>query len=179
MKTSVVFVSILVGATSLAVADPSPPRDTPNPPKQEAVTPKPDEASGRVSYVEPKKGSDAKKTEAPRATGEWVEVASPTPASHANEFITVGEAAGSFSQLFITPAKGTTIVRRVRVYFTDGSDKRYVVDTAINKKGRKAAIVDLKRPRRIDHIVVTTESGKGEYAVYGASGSTGGVVSSR
>ena len=176
MKTSVVFVSILVGATTLAAAEPA----APKPPKQESVAPKPDEAGGRVSYVEPKNGADAKQ-EAPRATGEWIEVATPTPASHTNEFIMVGDDAGSFSQLFITPAKGTTVVRRVRVYFTDGTSKRYTVDTAINKKGRKVAIVDLKGPRRIHHMVVTTESGKGEYAVYGASGSSpsGRVVSSR
>jgi hypothetical protein len=176
MKTSVVFVSILVGAMSLASAEPAPPK----PPKQESVAPKPDEASGRVSYVEPKNDTDVKK-EAPRATGEWIEVGTPTPASHLNETIMIGDDAGSFSQLFITPAKGTTIVRRVRVYFTDGTSKRYRVDTAINKKGRKVAIVDLKGPKRIHHIVVSTESGKGEYAVYGASGSSsaGGVVSSR
>jgi hypothetical protein len=176
MKTSVVFVSILVGATSLAAAEPAQPK----PPKQQSVAPKPDEASGRVSYVEPKNGTDTKQ-EAPRATGEWIEVATPTPASHGNEFIMVGDDAGSFSQLFITPAKGTTVVRRVRVYFKDGTDKRYTVDTAINKKGHKVAIVDLKAPRHIHHIVVTTESGKGEYAVYGASGASpsGGVVSSR
>lgn len=177
MKTSVVFASIFVGTMSLAAADPAPPK----PPKQESIAPKPDEASARVSYVEPKNGTEAK-LEAPRATGEWIELASPTPASHHNEFITFDENAGSFSQLFITPAKGTTVVRRVRVYFKDGTDKRYTVDTAINKKGRKVAIVDLKGPKRIHHIVVTTESGKGEYAVYGASGSPaggGGVVSSR
>lgn len=178
MKTSVVFASIFVGTMTLAAAEPAPP----NPPKQEQVAPKPDEASGRVSYVEPKNGTEAK-TEAPRATGEWVEVATPTPASHGNEFIMVGDDAGSFSQLFITPAKGTTIVRRVRVYFTDGTNKKYTVDTAINKKGRKMAIVDFKAPRHIHHIVVSTEYGKGEYAVYGASASpgvvSGGVVSSR
>ena len=178
MKTPLVFASILVGVTSLAAAEPAPP----NPPKQEAVAPKPDEASGRVSYVEPKNGTEAKH-EAPPATGEWIEVATPTPASHGNEFIMVGEDAGSFSQLFITPAKGTTIVRRVRVYFTDGKSKNYTVDTAINKKGHKVAIVDFKAPKKIHHIVVNTESGKGMYAVYGASGSPvvvgGTAVSSR
>lgn len=175
MKTSVVFASILVGTMSLAAAEPT----TPKPPKQEAVAPKSDEAGGRVSYVEPKNGADAK-AEAPPATGQWIEIATPTPASHNIEFIMIDEKAGAFSQLFITPAKGTTIVRKVRVYFKDGTDKRYTVDTALNKKGHKVAVVDLKGPKRIHHIVVTTESGKGEYAVYGASGSpAGGGVASR
>src|SRR6476469_2905949 len=126
MKTSVGIASIFVGLVSLASADPA----TPKPPKQEAVEHRADEAGGRVSYVEPKNDAEAKQ-EAPPATGQWIEVATPTPASHGNEFIMIDEKAGAFSQLFITPSKGTTIVRKVRVYFTDGTNKRYIVDSAI------------------------------------------------
>lgn len=176
MKLSAVFVCILVGVTSIAAAEPAPP----SPPKPESAAPKTDEASGRVSYVEPKTDTAAQQ-EAPRATGQWVEIASPTPSKHGTEFIMVGEDAGAFSQLWVAPAKGTTLVRSVRVIYADGSSKRFRVDSTINKKGRKFAVVDLKGNKTIDHIVVNTEIGKGTYALYGASGSTAGAtaVSSR
>jgi hypothetical protein len=178
MKPSLVFACILVGMTSIVAAEPAPP----SPPKPESAAPKTDEASGRVSYVEPKNGAEAK-LEQPRATGQWIEIATPTPASHGTEFIMVGEEAGSFSQLWLAPAKGTTTVRSVRVFYTDGTNKRFRVDTAINKKGRRFAVVDLKGNKAIDHLVVNTENSKGTYAVYGASGSSAEVgttaVSSR
>lgn len=176
MKPSAVFVCFLVGITSIAAAGPPPTR----PPKPESTAPKTGEASGRVSYVEPKNAAEAKQ-EAPRATGQWIEIASPTPAKHGTVFIMVGEDAGSFSQLWLAPAKGTTVVRSVRVFHTDGTNKRFRVDSSINKKGRKFAVVDLKGNRTIDHIVVNTETSNGTYAVYGASGTTGGgtAVSSR
>lgn len=178
MKLSAVFVCILVGITSNAAADRAPP----SPPKPESAAPKTDEASGRVSYVEPKNAAEAEQ-EAPRATGQWIEIASPTPAKHRTEFIMVGEDAGSFSQLWLAPAKGTTVVRSVRVFYTDGTNQRFRIDSAIDKNSRKYAVVDLKANKTIDHIAVNTETGKGTYAVYGASGSSAEVgataVSSR
>ena len=165
MKLSAVFV--VVAMTSLAAAEPAKPR----PPKPEPTAPKTDEASGRVSYVEPESDADAKQ-EAPRATGQWVEIASPTPAKHGTMYIMVAEDAGSFSQLWLAPAKGTTVVKSVHVFFTDGTDKRYRVGTTITKKGRKFAVVDLKGNKMIDRVAVNTVRGKGSYALYGASGSS-------
>ena len=110
----------------------------------------------------------------------WVPVATPTPASHGTEHIIVGKDAGQFSQLRITAAKGNTVVKKVVVYFVDGAVKTVKMNERV--RDTKVATIDLGKPRAIDRILVTTEKGKGEYAVYGSSEGgepVGGVMSSR
>ena len=155
MRSSTLFAVIVIEAAGTATAEP----------KQE-------ETSGRVSLNE----KDVKKTDAPRQPSDWVELATPTPAKHGNEFIMVGKDAGYFSKLRIDPAKGKTIVRRVKVFFLDGKVKTVRLDKAVSQ-GRPAT-VDLGPAKAIDHIVVSTETHTGgHYTVYGSSG--GGVVGSR
>jgi hypothetical protein len=158
MKVSVVFTMILVGAAATATAEP----------KQE-------ETSGRVSLNENKPHDDA-----PRQPGDWVELASPTPAKHGTEFVIVGKDAGAFSKLRLQAAKGKTIVRKVKVFFADGDDKFAVKTVQLDKilPQGKSTYIDLGDSRTIDRIVVQTETYTGgQYAVYGSSGD--GVVGSR
>jgi hypothetical protein len=137
-----------------------------------SAEPKQEEISGRVSLNE----KSDKKTDAPRQPGDWVEIASPTPAKHGTEFVIVGKEAGSFSKLRVEGAKGKTIVRRVKVVFADGKTKSVQVDKSLARG--KSAFVDLGDPKLIDRIVVTTETHtSGAYAIYGTAG--GGVVGSR
>lgn len=138
-----------------------------------AAEPKQEETSGRVSINE---NSDPK-ADTPRQPGQWVELASPTPAKHGTEFVIVGKEAGTFAKLRVDATKGRTNVRKVKVFFADGTEKSVHLDKAL--KSGKSAQVDLGADKAIDRIVVVTETHtKGEYAVYGASG-TGGVVGSR
>jgi hypothetical protein len=155
MRLPTVFAIIVVGISVPAAAEP----------KQE-------ETSGRVSLKE----NAESKNDAPRQPGDWVEIASPTPAKHGTEFVIVGKEAGAFSKLRVDGAKGRTVVRKVKVFFTDGTVKSVLLDKTLRQG--KSALVDLGAPKLIDRVVVTTETHtKGEYALYGSSG--GGVVGSR
>ncbi|HEY5922963.1 MAG TPA: hypothetical protein VIV11_14890 [Kofleriaceae bacterium] len=155
MRSSALFTVIVVAAAGTATAEP----------KQE-------ETSGRVSLNE----KDVKKTE-PRQPSDWVELATPTPAKHGTEFIIVGKDAGYFTKIRIDPAKGRTVVRRVKVFFEDGKVKTTWLDKAVSQ-GRAPIVVELGNAKIIDRIVVTTETHtNGQYAIYGSSG--GGVVGSR
>jgi hypothetical protein len=167
MRSSPLLAFFLVGASSLAAAQPA----------QES-TPKKEETSGRVSHRETEKG--ARQIALP--TSGWIEIASPTPAKHGTEFVVVGGAdAGTFSQLRIDASKGRTAVRQVRVLFADGTQKTYPVGRTISDKGKKYELVDLGTTKAIDQVIIKTDDlGRGEYAVYGSSGTSGGgEVSSR
>ena len=144
MKTSALFTLILVGAVPTASAQPEPA-----------------EPSGRVSYTD--QAALAKPAAAQQAGGE-VQLADPTPANHGTEFIVVGKDAGSFSQLRLAATTGKVTVRRVRIFFADGTQRAIDVDSVLG--GQRDARVDLKAPREIDHITVSTE-GHGDYALYG------------
>jgi hypothetical protein len=167
MRSSRLLALFVVGGwCSLAAAQPA----TESLPKKE-------ETSGRVTLRDTEKGARP-----PRSPGGWIEIASPTPAKHGTEFIVVGgEDAGMFSQLRIDAAKGRTAVRQVRVWFADGTRKTFPVGRTISDKGRKYTIVDLGTPKAIDQVVIKTDDlGRGEYAIYGSSGASGGgEVSSR
>jgi hypothetical protein len=155
MRLPTLFTIIIVTMTTTAAAEP----------KQE-------ETSGRVSLNE----KSDKKADAPRQPGDWIQIASPTPAKHGTEFVIVGKEAGYFAKIRVDGAKGKTIVRRVRVFFTDGKVKNVQLDKTLTQG--KSALVDLGDPKAIDRVVVTTETHtSGEYAIYGSSG--GGVVGSR
>jgi hypothetical protein len=156
MRSSTLFALIVLGAATTASAEP----------KQE-------ETSGRVRLEEPNPKADE-----PRQPSDWIEIASPTPAKHGTEFVIVGKEAGTFAKLRIDPAKGKTIVRKVKVFFDDGKVKTVRVDKTLTSKS-KPAFIDLGDPKFIDRLVIVTETHtKGEYAVYGSS-EAGGVVSSR
>ena len=160
MRTPAVFAMILLGTATLATAQP----------RQE-------ETSGRVSLRE--KAPDDPKEDAPRAPSEWVELASPTPAKHGEQFFIVGEEAGGFGKLRIDAVKGGGIpVKQVRVMFADGTEKTYRVNKRIAPKGSKSVVVDLPTTQAIDQVVVVTDRrSSGLYALYGSG--TGGVVAGR
>lgn len=155
MRLSGLFTVIVVTASTIAAAEP----------KQEEI-------SGRVSLNEK---ADSK-ADASRQSGEWVELASPTPAKHGTELVMVGADAGAFSKLRVDATKGRTNVRKVKVFFTDGNVKTVRLDKALRQG--KSVTVELGEPRTIDRVVVTTETHtKGEYALYGTV--DGDVVGSR
>ena len=97
----------------------------------------------------------------------WTQLATPTPAKHGTEFVVVGKELGPFGKLRIDAQKAPVVVRRVKVYFDDG--KTYVVQVDKVVKAKKSTEIDLKVPGTIDHVVIQTEDGRGEYALYGSS----------
>ena len=142
MRSSALFTVVFAGATAVASAQP----------RQE-------ETSGRVGHKE----------KAPQRPAEWIEIASPTPASHGTEFVVVGGAdAGYFSQLRIDAQKGRTIVRKVKVYFTDGTIKTKRVDRTI--RGDKFVQIDLGEAKAIDRVAITTDTHTdGQYVVWASA----------
>jgi len=141
-----------------------------------AAEPKQEETSGRVSHTD----NADQKNDAPQKPSDWVALATPTPAKHGIEHFVIGKDAGYFSRLRVDAAKGKTIVRKLRVYFDDGKVKNVTVDKAINTRGRSSVEVELGDARAIDRVVVVTETNTGgQYALYGSSGGTGGIVGAR
>jgi hypothetical protein len=129
-----------------------------------AVTAAPakEETAERVSYTR----EGEKRAAAP---GDWVELASPTPASHGREFITVE---GRFSQLRIDASKGRPMVKTVRVVYANGKQRVVRVQRSL-AGNRPTALVDLDGSQ-VDHIVVDTDPHiKGMYTVSAAPVSTG------
>ena len=150
MKYAAVFAFILAGAVATASAQPEP-----------------TEPSGRVSYTD--QAAPAKPAAAQQ--GSEIQLASPTPASHGTEFIVVGRDAGQFSQLRLAATSGRVIVRRVRIFFDDGTQQAVDVDSILDANRKKDATVTVKAPKAIDHITVSTENGRGQYALYGTAAS--------
>jgi len=123
-----------------------------------SAAPAKEETGERVSYSE----------ERPSDEGAWVELASPTPASHGREVIMVE---GRFTQLRIDAHKGRPIVKSVKVVYEDGSSRTKRINTTLGAK-RPSAIVDLTGAD-VNHIVVITErKSKATYTV-SASKTTG------
>jgi hypothetical protein len=108
-------------------------------------------------------------TKAPDHESGWTQLATPTPAKHGTEFVMVGKELGKLGRVRIDADKGTVIVRRVKVYFADGTQQVVNVDRSLGPKHESAEIA-LKAPAEVDRIVVTTEpQTKGEYTIYGSS----------
>ena len=149
MKSSAVFTLILVGAAATATAQPEPV-----------------EPSGRVSYTD-------NKAAAPQASlpkqGDEVELASATPATHGTEFVVVGKESGAFSKLRLAAASGRVIVRKVRIFFDDGTNQTVQVDAILDAQRGHEATIDLKAVKSIDHVTVSTEPGHGSYVLYGTA----------
>lgn len=156
MRASALCAFILLGA-GIATAD----------------TPKQETEVGRVGLADQKPP--------PRAPTQWAQLATPTPAKHGTEFVMVGAQQGSFSRLRLDAAKGRTVVKSVRVMFSDGTSKDYKVATTLSDKGHSTQTVELGVTKPITQISVTTDrTTSGSYAVYGASGpAVGTVVGSR
>jgi hypothetical protein len=150
MKTSALFTLILIGATGVAAAQPEPA-----------------EPNGRVSYTD---NNAAEPAAAQQAVGDEVELASPTPATHGTEFVVVGKEAGAFSQLRLAATTGRVIVRKVKIFFDDGTSRAVPVDKVLDSFKKKDATIDLQGVKSIDHVTVTTEPGRGSYALYGTTG---------
>lgn len=149
MKSSALFTLILVGAAATASAQPEPV-----------------EPSGRVSYTDNKAATP--KADLPKA-GDEVELASATPAAHGTEFVVVGKEAGAFSKLRIAAASGRVIVRKVRIFFDDGTQQTVQVDAILDAQRGREATIDLKSVKSIDHVTVSTEPGHGSYVLYGTA----------
>jgi hypothetical protein len=107
---------------------------------------------------------------------ERVELGSPTPSSHGQEFFVVDAALGPFGRIELEATTGRVDVRRVLVAYTDGTSKRFTLDRSLGKD--RLAVIDLGEPREIAQIVVTTDrEPRGKYMVYGVHGSSSGVAS--
>ena len=130
-----------------------------------SAAPSKDETAERVSYTD-----DAPSKKSPtNPEGDWVEIASPTPASHGREFITVD---GRYAQLRLDAAKGRPVVRSVRIVYANGKDRVVRVGRRLAGK-QKTAVVELSGAK-IEHIVVTTDArSRGSYTVTGVPVSTG------
>ena len=119
------------------------------------------ETTGRVSYTE--KGERAK----PAARDAWIELASPTPASHGREYIAVDSDLGEIVRLRVDAHTGRPIVRTVRIDYADGKQRVVRIDKVLDHK--HPVYVDLGAPRRIERIVVVSEGpSKATYTVEGA-----------
>lgn len=130
-----------------------------------SAAPAKDETGERVSY-----SGERPVTSAPDAA--WTELASPTPASHGREYITVE---GRYSLLRLDAAKGRPVVKSVRVVYSDGKERVVRVERALGGK-RASAVVELTGSQ-IDHVIVQTDPrSKGSYVVQGAR-VTSGVAS--
>lgn len=153
MRSSALFTVFVVGAVSVASAEP-----------------KPEETSGRVSYTE---NADSAAADEPRQPSDWVELASATPSKHGTEYVIVGRDAGAFSQLRIDAVKGRTEVLTVKIVFTDNSVKKLRLNKMISAKRNKAQLVDLETTKAIDHLEISVNPAMGgRYAVYGSSGTS-------
>jgi hypothetical protein len=148
MKTSALFTLILVGAAAPATAQPGPP-----------------EPSGRVRLTD-----DTTAEPVLPKNGDEVQLATPTPANYGTEFVVVGKDAGAFSKLRLTAASGRVIVRKVRIFFEDGTTQSVQVDTILDANRGRDATIDLKGVKAIARVSVATEAGHGTYALYGTAG---------
>jgi len=108
------------------------------------------ETTARVSY-----------TKAPARTSPdepWIELASPTPASHGREFIQVDERSGPLARLRIDAHAGRPIVHTVRVVYTDGTQRLVRLDKVLDKT--RPAYVDLRTDRQVERVIVVSEGSR-------------------
>jgi len=154
MRITALSALLLAGATALVSA-----------------APVDNETTERVSYT----GKTRRAAPATNDDG-WIEIASPTPASHGREFIEVDGDAGPLVRLRIAGHKGRTIVQTVRIDFSDGKSRTVRLDQVVSKD--KPAYVDLRGPHRIERVIVATERApRAEYIVQGEP--AGGAVAHR
>lgn len=136
-----------------------------------SAAPVDNETTERVSYTN-------KARRAAPATNDdgWIEIASPTPASHGREYIELDRDTGPLVRLRIAGHRGRTIVQTVRVDFQDGKSRTIRLGQVVSKE--KPAYVDLRGPHRVERVVVTTErTARAEYIVQGEP--AGGAIARR
>jgi hypothetical protein len=103
----------------------------------------------------------------------WVELASPTPASHGREFISVDDHAGAIKELRLSAASGRPYVSSVRVDFKDGTRRTFAIDR-VAASGKRAIRVDLHGAKQIQQLIVVTDrTSPGAYLVEGRAGAVG------
>jgi hypothetical protein len=152
MKITVLSAVLVAGAVSLVSA-----------------APEKKESTERVSYTE--KGKRDTPKASPDTEG-WIELATPTPASHGREFIFVDEAVAPIEQLRITATANRPIVRSLRIEYRDGTQRVVRLDKVVDAK--HPAYVDLRGPKRIERVTVVSEgSSKATYALHGAPARSG------
>ncbi len=145
MKTTLLSIVLLAGSAGLVSGAPA---------KKETTE--------RVSY-----------TEEQRSEAGWVELASPTPAKHGREFITVDNR--SFGKLRIDGNRGRTKVKSVIVHFASGKAREFRVGRFVDPK--RSLVVEVPT-EPIDHVVVVTHRYTGGlYTLHGAPPQ--GAVASR
>jgi len=127
--------------------------------------PRHEETSRHVSYVAPPPDPS------PLSDGHWIDLASPTSVQHGTEYIMVGAEVGRFSQLRVDAYAGTVILRRIRIFGSDGSIQTMQFDRRLDR-AHKSVVIDLFAGRALDQIAITTETRTpGMYTVHG-SGAT-------
>lgn len=144
MKT---FALIVVASTSVATAQPTR-----------------DETTGRIDYDHP--GEQQRITR--HRDGGWTELATPTETTHGTEFVMVGPEEGRFSQLRIVANDGRVEVRRVQVFFSDGTSRVFRIEKVIGRKHDRAVTIDLRANKSIEQVSITTSKDtRGTYSIYG------------
>lgn len=110
-----------------------------------------EERGGRVPWP----GQRVPRPPPPHRTGDWVNLATPTPTRHGTEWIAVGRSAGAFRTLRIDVVSGTVNVRAIRVDFSNGEVTRFYVGKRLDRR-HPSAFISFNQPRWIDHIAITT-----------------------
>ena len=116
-----------------------------------SAAPAREETTGRISYNE-----HAVELVVTDHEPGWVELASPTPASHGREFVLVGADAGTFTQLRLTVASGHPEIHSVRVDYQDGSHRVFDVSRVLDARHRPTYL-DLRGAHELKQIVITSD----------------------
>ena len=149
-----------------------------------AAMPEREETTGRISYNNNRKPDDRRKADDGRRRGEpsgtkhaardpgWIELASPTPASHGREFVVLGADAGRFDQLRVVASSGRPEVHTVRVDYLDGRRRVFEIDRVLDVR-RGPAYLDLRGAHEIKQIIVASDrASRGSYVLEGHTGDT-------
>jgi len=155
-----------------------------------AAMPEREETTGRISYNinrkpdDRRRPDDRRKADDGRGRGDpggtkhaardpgWIELASPTPASHGREFVVLGADAGRFDQLRIVASSGRPEVHTVRVDYLDGRRRVFEIDRVLDVR-RGAAYLDLRGAHEIKQIIVASDrASRGSYVLEGHTGDT-------
>jgi hypothetical protein len=116
-----------------------------------SAAPAREETTGRISYNE----HAVQQVVTDHEPG-WIELASPTPASHGREFVLVGADAGTFTQLRLTVASGRPEIYAVRVDYQDGSHRVFEVNRVLEARHRPMYL-DLRGAHELKQIVVVSD----------------------
>jgi hypothetical protein len=100
--------------------------------------------------------------------GAWMRLGHSTPTVLAPQTFVVGKDAGWFSTLRVDRLWGVVELRQVKIV-RDHSSETLNVNIRLDQH-KTSTYLNLGRPRRIDEIVVTTDTKqRGAFAIYGSS----------